>query len=109
MITKLPEPAMEIIQQLCKRDFQTQEEIRNSLPTISSKTMRYAVRRLLENGIIYRVPNLLDMRSVSYRLATADELARVLPRLSDRVFDLVAQAMDLNGSDTSIREATEKN
>jgi DNA-binding HxlR family transcriptional regulator len=109
MITKLPEPAMAIIQQLCKRDFQTQEEIRDSLPAISSKTMRYAVRRLLENGIIYRVPNLLDMRSVSYRLATADELASVLPRLSDRVFDLVAQAMDLNVSETNIREASEKN
>jgi hypothetical protein len=94
---------------LSKRDLQTQEEIRDSLPGVSSKAMRYAIRRLLENNIIFRVPNLLDMRSVSYRLATPDELSQALQKLSDRVFAKVAKAMDLNGNQPHFNAVTEEN
>ena len=94
----MPSPALEIINHLSKQDFQAQEEIRTALSEVSYKSMRYAIRRLLENGILYRVPNLQDMRSVSYRLATQDELSSVLSKLSDNLFSQVIKAMELSNN-----------
>lgn len=76
----------------------TQEEIKNSLSLSSQKSIRYAIRRLLENAIIHRVPNLLDMRSVSYRLATPSELTTAFGKLSDKVFQDVVAAMNISNS-----------
>ena len=95
MITKLPDPALEIIELFSRHEIGTltQEEIRRALPDATSKSIRYAIRRLLENGIIYRVPNLMDMRSVSYRIASASELAKTFEKLSDKVFKEVLEAI----------------
>jgi len=103
IITKLPEPALDIIEQLSKHEFQTmtQDEIRSSLTISSQKSIRYAIRRLLENGIIYRVANLLDMRSVSYRLATPNELSEAFAKLADNVFQEVLEAMNISNSQLS--------
>lgn len=100
IITKLPEPALDIVEQLTKHEYQTmtQEDIRSSLSISSQKSIRYAIRRLLENGIIYRVANLLDMRSVSYRLATPNELSIAFAKLSDKVFQEVLEAMSISNS-----------
>lgn len=76
----------------------TQDDIRSSLSITSQKSIRYAIRRLLENGIIYRVANLLDMRSVSYRLATPNELSIAFEKLSDKVFQDVLEAMNISNS-----------
>lgn len=79
----------------------TQEDIKNSLTVDAQKSIRYAIRRLLENGIIFRVPNLLDMRSVSYRLATPSELSQAFERLSNKVFQDVLEAMSISSSQLS--------
>ena len=42
--------------------------------------------------------NLLDMRSVSYRLATPNELSIAFDRLSDKVFQDVLEAMNISNS-----------
>lgn len=103
IITKLPEPALEIVEQLSKHEYQTmtQDDIRTSLSISSQKSIRYAIRRLLENGIIYRVANLMDMRSVSYRLATPNELSGAFASLSDKVFQEVLEAMNISNSQLS--------
>jgi predicted transcriptional regulator len=79
----------------------TQEDIRSALSISTHKSIRYAIRRLLENGIIYRVANLLDMRSVSYRLATPNELSEAFAKLSDKVFQEVLEAMNISNSQLS--------
>ncbi|MHA2028507.1 MAG: hypothetical protein ACW99A_07725 [Candidatus Kariarchaeaceae archaeon] len=103
IITKLPDPAIEIVEQLSKHEYQTmtQEDIRSALSISTHKSIRYAIRRLLENGIIYRVANLLDMRSVSYRLATPNELSEAFAKLSDKVFQEVLEAMNISNSQLS--------
>ncbi|OLS25011.1 MAG: hypothetical protein HeimC2_20660 [Candidatus Heimdallarchaeota archaeon LC_2] len=103
IITKLPEPALEIVEKLTQHEFQilSQEDIRNALSISSQKSIRYAIRRLLENGIIYRVANLMDMRSVSYRLATPNELTDAFNNLSDKVFQDVLIAMNIPNAQLS--------
>jgi len=110
MITKLPEPALEIVEQLSKDETQTQtqDEIKEAINASSQKSIRYAIRRLLENGIIYRVPNLMDMRSVSYRLATPSELSTAHQRLSSKVFQDIMAAMNY-GNDQMLKEYTFEN
>jgi hypothetical protein len=94
MIRKLPPQAEEIIIVLSKHDSLRLEEIQDMIPELNEKTLRYAMRRLLENGVVKRIPNLLDMRSVSYRIATPDEFARVLPDLSTKISDKIITAME---------------
>ena len=79
----------------------TQDDIKSTLSISSQKSIRYAIRRLLENGIIYRVANLMDMRSVSYRLATPNELSSAFANLSDKVFQEVLEAMNISNSQLS--------
>lgn len=101
IITKLPDPAIEIVKQLSKHERRTMtpEDIRSTLPISKHKSIRYSLRRLLETGIIYRVANLLDMRSVSYRLATPNELSEIISKLSDKVFIEVLAAMNIPNLD----------
>ncbi|MCH8905617.1 MAG: hypothetical protein IH840_00895 [Candidatus Heimdallarchaeota archaeon] len=112
MITKLPEPALEIVEQLSKDETmtKTQDEIKKSLSSSSQKSIRYAIRRLLENGIIYRVPNLMDMRSVSYRLAQPSELSIAHEKLSKEVFQDILDAMTFDGTlDSDYQTIADKN
>ena len=106
MITKLPSPALEIIELFAQNEIGTltQEDIREAVPGTSQKSVRYAIRRLLENAIIYRVPNLFDMRSVSYRLASSSELSTALEKLSDKVFKEVLIAMGMDNLSQEFQE-----
>ena len=98
MIRKLPPSAQDIIFLLAKHDSLRLEEIQDMIPDITEKTLRYAMRRLLENGIVKRIPNLLDMRSVSYRIATSNEIAHIVEDLADHISDKILEAVE-RGSD----------
>jgi len=101
MIRKLPPAAEEIIYLLAKHDSLRLEDIMDMIPDLSEKTLRYAMRRLLENGVVKRIPNLLDMRSVSYRIATPDEIADVLQDLANHISDKIIAAVE-RGSDKAL-------
>lgn len=94
MIRKLPPAAEEIIFLLARHDSLRLEDIQEMIPELSEKTLRYAMRRLLENGVVKRIPNLLDMRSVSYRIATPDEFSKVLTELSGHISDKIIAAVE---------------
>jgi DNA-binding Lrp family transcriptional regulator len=94
----LPPAAEEIIFLLAKHASLTLEEIMDTIGETSEKTLRYAMRRLLENKVVKRIPNLLDMRSVSYRLASPDEISEVIHELSDHIAEKILAAVE-RGSD----------
>ena len=98
MIRKLPPAAEDIIFLLAKHDSLRLEEIQDMIPGVTEKSLRYAMRRLLENDIVKRIPNLLDMRSVSYRIASSNEIANVVDELADHISDKILDAVE-KGSD----------
>jgi len=98
IIRKLPPSASEIIFLLAKHDSLRLEEIQEMIPDITEKTLRYAMRRLLENDVVKRIPNLLDMRSVSYRIATPNEIAHIVEDLADHISEEILEAVE-RGSD----------
>jgi len=86
ILTKIPEGTGEVISILQKFDLLTIEEIDDKIPNYSIATIRYSIRRLLESSIIMSVPDLLDMRSVKYRLAADAQLREALTLLPKEVF-----------------------
>ncbi len=94
MIRKLPPAAEDIIFLLARHESLKLEEIQEMIPELSEKTLRYAMRRLFENEVVKRIPNLLDMRSVSYRIATPDEFSKVLIDLSHHISDRIIAAVE---------------
>ncbi|RMG32009.1 MAG: hypothetical protein D6732_13945 [Methanobacteriota archaeon] len=102
-IYTLPYPALEILKLLAKHGSLTAKEIQDYLgPEIEQKAIKYALRRLLENKVIYRVPNLLDMRSVYYRTATREELSELANDLSPEVTEQIIRAME-QGNDNFLQ------
>ncbi len=94
-IQSLPYPALEIVSILSKAGNLTAKEIQERLgDDVESKAVKYALRRLLENHVIFRVPNLLDMRSVFYRAASADELSQLANELSPEMTGMILEAMN---------------
>ncbi len=64
---KLPRGGEDIIKVLDERGPMTQKEILRSVDQ-PERTVRYGIRRLLEKGILKKMSNLRDMRSVFYYL-----------------------------------------
>ncbi len=66
-LPKLPKSSKKLITALAENSPLTQKELimKVSMP---AKTVRYALKRLSEEGIISEIPNLEDMRSVFYTL-----------------------------------------
>ena len=92
MITKLPSPSKEIITLLIQEGTLSPKQIEERIDA-PSDAIRYALRRLIESKIIKRVPNLLDMRSVYYRMSTKTELQEIEATLSRRVLNIINEAM----------------
>ncbi|MDH5402487.1 MAG: BlaI/MecI/CopY family transcriptional regulator [Candidatus Heimdallarchaeota archaeon] len=67
MYNRLPPSGIEVMTVLNEHDSLTIKEIGNKLPDFNERTLRYAIRRLLENKVVVTVPNLSDMRRVYYR------------------------------------------
>ena len=63
--SKLPDAAIPLLRYLQDSGKKTQRQLINSL-NLPTRTVRYSIRRLLERGLIKKVPNLKDMRSVYY-------------------------------------------
>ncbi|MCY3414091.1 MAG: MarR family transcriptional regulator [Candidatus Heimdallarchaeota archaeon] len=63
--SKLPEAAIPLLRYLEANGKKTQRELIQNL-NLPTRTVRYSIRRLLERGLIKKVPNLKDMRSVFY-------------------------------------------
>ena len=63
----LPYAALRILEYLQQYGLRTQREIMNEL-NLPSRTVRYAIRRLLEKNFIIKQPNLEDMRSMYYTI-----------------------------------------
>lgn len=72
-MAKIPLPTLQILQMLKQEETLTPKHIQEKLPEYSPKDIKYALRRLREKSIIKRIPNLIDMRRVFYRLSTVDE------------------------------------
>ncbi|MHA2251190.1 MAG: MarR family transcriptional regulator [Candidatus Kariarchaeaceae archaeon] len=64
---RLPEKAIPLIRYLEINGPKTQRELIEAL-SLPTRTVRYSIRRLLERGLIRKVPNLKDMRSVFYHI-----------------------------------------
>ena len=102
-IYTLPYPALEILKILAKHGSLTAKEIQEHLgKDVEPKAIKYALRRLLENKVIYRVPNLLDMRSVYYRTATREELSDLANALSPEITEQIIEAME-QGNDNFLQ------
>lgn len=65
---KLPRGGEDIIKVLDEKGPMTQKQILASVEQ-PERTVRYGIRRLLEKGILKKMSNLSDMRSVYYYLA----------------------------------------
>ncbi|MDH5403603.1 MAG: winged helix-turn-helix transcriptional regulator [Candidatus Heimdallarchaeota archaeon] len=65
---RLPEKAIPLLRYLEANGPKTQRELIESL-NLPTRTVRYSIRRLLERGLIKKVPNLKDMRSVFYHIS----------------------------------------
>ncbi len=65
---KLPRGGEDIIKVLDDQGPMTQRDILSSVNQ-PERTVRYGIRRLLEKGILKKMSNLKDMRSVYYYLA----------------------------------------
>ncbi|MHA2170582.1 MAG: winged helix DNA-binding protein [Candidatus Kariarchaeaceae archaeon] len=65
---KLPEKAIPLLRYLEVNGPKTQRELIDTL-NLPTRTVRYSIRRLLERGLIRKVPNLKDMRSVFYHIS----------------------------------------
>ena len=85
MVTKLPIGSQMVIEALIDDQIYTLEEIQSKLPDLELGTIRYAIRRLLEIGIIQSIPDLKDMRTVKYRLQTESALNVNLAKLPTEV------------------------
>ena len=85
-IQSLPIPALEILDLLATETTVSSKDIEMYLcATYEKNAIKYALRRLLKSKLIYRVPNLLDMRSVFYRIATQAELLHIKDQLSKEI------------------------
>ncbi|MHA2252961.1 MAG: winged helix DNA-binding protein [Candidatus Kariarchaeaceae archaeon] len=65
---KLPEKAIPLLKFLEVNGPKTQRDLIDTL-SLPTRTVRYSIRRLLERGLIKKVPNLKDMRSVFYHIS----------------------------------------
>ena len=74
---KLPKSADEILNLFRDQKPWTQYEIENSLPDFQKEDIKYSLRKLNEKGIVVKIPNLKDMRRISYRIATQDEMSEI--------------------------------
>jgi len=66
--SKLPDSAIPLLRFLEDNGQKTQREIIKAL-NLPTRTVRYAIRRLLERELIRKQPNLFDMRSVFYTIS----------------------------------------
>ncbi len=66
-LPKLPKSSKKLITALAEASPLTQKELITKV-SMPAKTVRYALKRLAEEGIISEIPNLEDMRSVFYTL-----------------------------------------
>ena len=64
---KLPDSAMPIMRYLDEHGKKTQRELIVELK-MTTRTVRYALRRLLKRGMIKEYPNLSNMRSHYYKI-----------------------------------------
>ena len=93
-LQSLPSPAIEIILLIKKEGTLSSRDILEYFENkYQEKAVKYAIRRLLENKLIHRVPNLLDMRSVYYRLATLDELSEIRNSISESISQEIEDAI----------------
>ena len=65
MSMELPASAMTVLLSLCTRGPMTPTEICEKT-TIPDRTISFALRKLVRQGLIRRIPNLRDMRSALY-------------------------------------------
>ena len=86
VLTKVPEGSREVIRVLLDDQLYTLEEIAGKLDKFELGTIRYAIRRLLETRLIQSIPDLYDMRTVKYRIASESTLSTVLNTLPPEVY-----------------------
>ncbi len=66
-ICHLPQSALVVVKILRKEGALTPKEIFKKT-SFAPRTVRYALKTLLENGVVDKVPNLLDLRQNKYRV-----------------------------------------
>ena len=79
----LPENCKKIIVSLDRVDYMSQKELVQVLH-IPHRTVRYALERLMQDSIVQQHPNLMDMRSIYYRLNHSDpEASKIIKKTLD--------------------------
>ncbi|MDH5402488.1 MAG: hypothetical protein OEZ01_00460 [Candidatus Heimdallarchaeota archaeon] len=73
---------IEILRLLQQNDSMYPDQLFKILYIYTQKDIKYAIRKLREKGLIYKIPNLIDMRRVYYRISTRDEFSRIANRLN---------------------------
>lgn len=71
----LPNSSLVIAKMLSEGENLSIEDIRNR-SELNNKQVRYGIKRLRNAGLIISIPDLLDMRTVKYRLANSEEIER---------------------------------
>jgi DNA-binding MarR family transcriptional regulator len=66
-ICRLPQSALVVVKILKEEGALTPKDIFQKT-NFAPRTVRYALKTLLENNVIEKVPNLLDLRQNKYRL-----------------------------------------
>ncbi|MHA2501715.1 MAG: hypothetical protein ACXAE3_02405 [Candidatus Kariarchaeaceae archaeon] len=89
MMTKIPNGVLSVIEILQGDQIYTLEEIKLRLPYLDLGTVRYAIRRLLEIGIVQSIPDLHDMRTVKYRMESKRRLTENLDKLPSEIVKLI--------------------
>jgi|GEM_PF-1422076 len=72
----LPQSALVVVEILRKNGAMTPKEIFKKT-NFAPRTVRYALKTLLENGIVDKVPNLLDLRQNKYKLIQTQNIVAV--------------------------------
>lgn len=83
--SRLPESSYVLLRYLQDQGRKTQKQLIEELG-LPTRKLRYAIRRLLERGLIKKVPNLKDMRSIYYLIS---------PEVSD-VEAIIQEEMAMN-------------
>ncbi len=87
-MVKLPGPTLKVLDLLNKKGSLTPNQIQADIPEFKPKDIKYALRRLREKGVLIKIPNLIDMRRVYYRLASQDEFLNALSKIKSEELKL---------------------
>ena len=65
---QLKDGSLKVFNYLYDKDISQSQRMIIEGANLSTRTVRYTLRRLLERGLIEKIPNLMDMREIYYQI-----------------------------------------